>query len=265
MLHISFLFAKNRVRLIVLSLLFLILIIIGIIFYLDYSKDNLINQSSGLKGYTQLQVRIKSLASDKEIASSNYYLRAFEKINNLSSNKLSNKEKYESLVQARIFLSSLYSDTNKKSLYQIHKDLRGFAQNNFASYSNGKNDFPITCMDSSCADSPQPTEIINIVNDIKTSSISSRLKNDLIIHLQNVGYLPKTNTKLKATAYLIMLDVMKDYYGITKSGSNPIVNEYITFLGKYYPEEYKKSLELSGVKSKVEALKQQEETDTQSK
>lgn len=259
MLHISFFIAKNNVRLLILSLLFLILVIIGIIFYLDYSRNHQINQKSGLIGYAQLQEKIKSLASDKEIASSNYYLRALEKVNAVSDKKLSEKDRYDSLAQARIFISTLYSNTNNTKLYPLQLDLRNFAKENFPKLYSQDKDFTVTCVDPTCAEIPQPPEILEIVEDLKASTLSAELKNDLTIHILNVGYLPKSNTRLRAAAYIIMLDLIKDYFNITKGGTHPIAEKMISYIMKNYPEEYKKVLELSKVKSQAEILKEKQE------
>lgn len=254
---------KNRLGLIILVLFLLIIAFIGVIYYLDQKSTMQPTNTTGLKGYTALEQKLKSLGKDQSIGTSNAYIRAVKRLNSLTDKNLSEKDKYQALSQAQVLLFILYSDTNNPKLYPTQKDFRDFAKENFPKLYNEKEDFLIGCVDSTCADSPQPPEILDIVNDIKSSTLSAHLQQNLTRYILNVGYMPKNAVKARGSAYLIRVELINDAFGTPYGETNPISNKLKKFIKENYPEQYKEAFETLRPKDPQEILQEKEEKNSQ--
>lgn len=235
---------KKKIVLLILFLVFLILIIYSSIYYLDQKSSKSINYIMTLKEYESFKKSSILLGQDNEISSSNYYLRTLRKMNSLTDKKLSEKDKYIMLTQINAFIFALYSDTNNHKLYNFQKELRIFTKFNFPKFYNEKKDFFMTCVDSSCAETPQPPEILDLIKDIESSKLSEKDKIYLKSRLLNIGYMPKNAIKSRAVSYIIMVGSINDAFNPTSPNtSNDISEKLKKYIKENYPAEFKKAYE----------------------
>lgn len=234
-------FSISRNKLLILLILVVTLIIpilISGIYYLNKkNQDMLTNKYGGLSGYVQLQNKIKNLSSDKSITEGILYTRFVKKFNELPSIKEKNKQ-YEAFLQDVSFLHGLYSYTNNPKLYSIQKDFIEFAKLNFPKYKD--NDFSYFCQDSTCAEDPQPKEILTLLTEIEESNILERDKEALIRDITNAGYLSKKNTESKALTYLMIASLIKSSPEASNSAYKNIANKIENYIKTTYPDTVKK-------------------------
>lgn len=238
----------NNKLLIIVLLILLITLIIGSIYYLQQSTSSPSAQSVtvNLKGYNEFRQKIEFL-NDPNAASGSavIYGRVITALKVLEDNKSSQKDKYDALVEAVAFVQSLYGYSNDPKLYPLISDFSVFAKENFPNLYK-EHDFYYPCQDPSCATTPTPKEISDIIDEINNSNIDQEIKDTYVKNLMNATYLPtKTNPQLldAVTSYYISATFIKEDGAFTKAGLNEkFYNEIIVYLNKTYPDEFKQIL-----------------------
>lgn len=227
---------KNKIVGLIFLFIALIVISIGTIFYLDsFSNQQSSIIRSELKGYDSFKSEI--------IANSNYSEGTSNRIksylNILENSKTTEKEKYEALNNLSKIFSLIYSNTNDPKYRPIFDLMDTFAKNNFPKLYK-ESDHKILCMDPGCAESPQPKEILEIINKIKTSNLPERYKEGIEMELINAGYLPDKYSNIKFDDYYSNLTFIKIYLDKSASKDTQIQEAHDKlrdFLEKNYPKE----------------------------
>jgi hypothetical protein len=216
----------------------LILITLGIIFYLDNSpRYNTFSQNK-LAGYEEIRKQILILNREPSLISNNNYAKFIESLNQLEDTKLSREEKVNKLQNARADLISAYFDTNNNSLYLLQNNLNKFIESNFQELGNLENP---QCFDEKCAKNPQPKEILDVIDEIKNSSLPQDIKDEDIKYLLNYGYINQEHNYAKAIDYLSMAENIRYSRDYTEAGINlTIYNKIVNYVKNAFPEEYEK-------------------------
>lgn len=227
--------------------LFLLIIIIGVLgaITIKESKTQNLLQKSQFRGYDVLVQSISEMENDSSIPKNARYQRMKERIMSLEDPKLTNEQKYENLIQAEtnIFETYLFSRNNK--VYAFNKKLDEFAKINFPEQYK-KDDFNLlVCYDPACADSPQPEEILTIIEEISNSSIPDEVKKQSIEILDLYTYATKEKNQVIALFdnYYYLGQAIKNDPDYQKAGLNTKISEEIfNYLKEKYPDiasEYK--------------------------
>ena len=240
-----FSFSKNKGKIIlIICLLALIVLISATIIYLNNSdrvSSNNVAVDFGLKGYSQLKTEVNNLFSDQTIAQSPAYTKFFTQLTTVENVNDSASNKYHSLTLAYRNLTEAYNQTNDHALYNLPQELNNFTKVNFPKLYK-QNDFAkIYCADTTCADTPQPPEMLKVVDEINASNIPAPVKVTFVRDLTNAGYLSKNNTQFKTFAYIIVAGAFNGSGALTKAGLNEkLSQEILDYVQKTYPNEYKK-------------------------
>lgn len=216
-----------------------VLILLGEIGYTYYitSKSNQ-KEPNGLNGYNELYKKVVDI-QNTQLSKNSEYFRAIKYLAKTKSESSKNQE-YSDLSISFSFIESVYARTNIHEFYSLAKDYDTFAKANFSNLYK-TNDFFIPCMDTACADSPQPQEIISIINEINGSTVPDLIKKSFVQNLTNITYISKTQAHLKTDGYLIVAAAIENSGSFKRLGLNTkLANEIIDFLKKEYPKEYQK-------------------------
>lgn len=241
-MHVIAFFKKNwKINLII--LIFTIILILTFVIY--YFNITTFNQSStpSFKGYTELKTRVIEIGKDTEISSQPLYSRFVNKLKVLENPNITDKERYKNLQDSFMLLRVLYSETNNSKLYSFEEYFGNFVKDNFPKLYK-KSDFTFFCQDPACAGtSPQPSEILTIVEEIKNSDFPDPVKNSTIKDLLNIGYLPNQDKSDKFGNYAFMANLIKNYGSFSKTNVNEkISNDIFRFLQKTFPTQYEDAL-----------------------
>lgn len=246
---------NNKTKIFVLFLVFLIVVLLGAIYYFNSSISNKNNPSktvtldTGLTGYDPVKAKISALLSSKDM-SPVIAERIVKQVSFLENKNSKESERYQALISVNLLFNGLYSDTNDSQFREISKDLGTLAKDNFPKSYDSK-EFETACQDSSCAQSPQPKEILKIIDDIKNSDMSDDIKQGSVQNLLNPGFLPDNLRLAKVQNYSIELDNLQGNPEFSPSGQTvKIANELYAYLKKTYPTEFAQVL-----KDKEDALK----------
>ncbi|MCL4353340.1 hypothetical protein M1615_02590 [Patescibacteria group bacterium] len=240
---------KNKKPVIIIIVVAVIIIALTLIYYLNYSsKSNSPTLStsnstpgSDLKGYPELMQNVNSLRSDNTLAQAPLFSRIINSLQIVGNSKSTEQERYNALVNADGLLENLYNTTNNHKLYSIPGDFSDFAKINFPKLYKDSDFFPVYCIDPSCAQSPQPQAILNIVNEIKNSNVPEVVKTTFVQDILNPGYLQNSFLNTKIFAYTIVANNLKNSGALTKAGLNEkLYNELTDYVKTTYPEEYNK-------------------------
>ncbi|MBI3984483.1 MAG: hypothetical protein HY344_00880 [Candidatus Levybacteria bacterium] len=232
-------FLKSKGILFVGLVLFIGIVVLTI-FYIDGGKNFSLNNQTepeGLEGYNELNKQATTFVKENAPRSSQRISTQFGKI---ADKNLSDKEKYEATKLLFTDLIFVYADTNNPEAAKILDNIISFAKDNFPKEYNEEDDklyYP--CLDESCADSPQPPEILTIIEDIKESDLDPRLKESVIEDLTNTGYRSKDEAKTKVYQYLLIAEDLKE--NAPKSPTNvnaELADKIIDFVKTQYPDEY---------------------------
>lgn len=200
------------------------------------SSNNTFSNTNALKGYVQLRTKLNALG----LTNNTLYaplLAQFSIVENIGSTPAS---KYQALAQAAFLLSDVYTRNQNPQVYKfIVSDLSTFAKDNFKNYYK-QADFAVTCDDSSCADSPQPKEILSVIVEINSlTTVSQGNKQGTITNLKNDMYFPSANASSKASAYLYTAYLIRNDKEFTDAGvNNKIADEIEVFAKQAYPNDY---------------------------
>jgi hypothetical protein len=231
-------YIKNKKILLLLTLLILVFILVGSVFLIDNALNGSTSTVGGnLKGYAQLKQKFDALAATNQ----NAYRTAMEQFNVLEDKKASAKTQYTALAKTAFYLSDDYAKLFNPKIYSlVNKDFAAFAKNNFGSYFK-QNDFSIPCQDPTCAESPQPKDIINIINEIKAEpNIPDGDKNAMIGNLTNAGFITGSDYN-KAWNYFMAGQIIRSEDMFTKAGVNDkYANEVQDYIKNKFPDAYKK-------------------------
>lgn len=226
---------SNKPLIIVTSLIFLNILIIVSIFFINKSPSPII--SGELKGYDEIEKAVLSLSSDPVLSDNKHYKNMVDDLEKLRANNLSKKQR---VTLARLLIDdfgALYAETNDHSLYQLGNDIKNFVEPNF-----GKDaEFNPPCLDPICADRPQPEAIMTVINQIQEADLPESLKHDHIKDLTNYGYFTKDYDETRTQAYLFTAADILDNKSYIKAGINKnISDQIIEYVKKDFPEEYLK-------------------------
>ena len=237
-------FAGNKGKIIlIICLLALIVLISAVIIFLNNPNrvsSNNVAVDFGLKGYSQLKTEVNNLFSDQTIAQSPAYTKFVTQLTTVENVNDSAKNKYHSLTLAYGYLVEAYNQTNDHALYSLPQEVNNFAKANFSKLYKQNDFYKINCADKICADSPQPPEMLKIVDEINASSIPAPVKDTFVKDLINVGYVSKNNPRYKTFAYIIVAGIFNGSGALTQAGLNTkLSQEILDYLQKVYPTEYK--------------------------
>lgn len=240
------LFKKNKVALITLSLVVLIILLLGTLYYLSSSEGIFLKNSntagSDLKNYTILKAKINSITSDTYLGNQPLFSKIISKLNIVENKQNSEEKRYQGISDAAFYLQAFYSSTNNPKLYPLISSFDIFAKENFPKYYE-KRDFVYYCQDQTCAESPQPQEIKNIIEEIKASDFPEEVKQSTVRSLLNVGYLSKKDSETKFYKYLLIAQIVRGYSDFTKTGVNTKIADTIyNYAISAFPENYKELL-----------------------
>ena len=257
------LFKKNKVAFITLSLIVLIILLLGTLYYLDSFNKKAFNKQqaststigSDLKGYNALKQKINALASDTSIAENGYYLRLINKLNIVEDKNTSEQNRYKALLDAAYFLETFYSSTNNPKLHTLNNDLDVFAKTNFPKYYKPIS-FLYYCQDSTCTEAPQPKEILNVIDEINSSNIPDLIKKSHVRNLINIGYIEKKYVRPIAQGYLLTANMMRADEDLKKEGLNKkLADELNNFVKKTYPDIYQEFVKTATLSAELSSGK----------
>ncbi len=226
---------KNKIALSV-FILIVVIIILGISIYWANNSNKTVSVSS-LKGYSALKQKISNLAKNEpELEQDALYQKTASYTQQIASS--SKKDSYDNTARGYDSLTSLYSITSNPKLVPIIKAYSLFAKENFPSeYKSSQ--FVYLCQDPTCAETPQPPEILKIIDEIKQSDFPKQVQKDTAQNLLTTGYLPKANEEQKFNEYLFMVQALRNYGEFSKSGENiKISDELYNFVKKAFPKNF---------------------------
>lgn len=234
----------KKYKLIFLLVLLVILIcgLLSAIYYLGSFNNSRQNSQStignDLKNYAAFKQKFNSFSSPILP-----YTRAVGQIKILEDKSASKKSRYDALTQAFSFLTQLYSQTHNQKLYVfLNKDFNSFAKENFPEYYKASY-FSYSCQDPVCQDTPQPPEIAQIIEEIKsTTGIPENIKTTLYTNLITDSYISK-NDPLRIGSYIISAEIIRTDDSFIKAGvGNKFADKIEAYLKSAYPKEYSKFL-----------------------
>lgn len=233
---------KNKLILIPVVLILLICGLLATIYYLGSPNNSGQNSQStigsDLKDYAVFKQKVNSFASPILP-----YTRAATEIKLLEDKSASKKNRYDALAQAFLFFTQLYSQTHNQKLYVfLNKDFNSFAKENFAEYYKASS-FRYSCQDPACQDTPQPKEIAQIIEEMKSANgVPEKIKTVLYTNLINDSYISK-NDPLRVGSYIMSAEIIRKDDSFTKAGlNNKFADEIEAYFKTAYPKEYTKFL-----------------------
>jgi cell division protein FtsL len=232
---------KDKPKVLIICLVAVIIVVLGSIFYLNanaLNNNSTASLGNGLKNYAAFKQKVNSLTS----ANKAFYLRLMEQFAVLEAKNTTAKNKYNALVKAAdIVNKDYYGGTFNPAFYKlVTVDFIAFAKNNFSAFYN-PHDFQITCQDPSCADSPMPKTISDIINEIKAlNGVPEDEKSGAVGNLVNDSYVSGDNAA-KVQSYFITAGIIRDDEAFIKAGVNTkIADEIEAFVKDTYPKDYYK-------------------------
>lgn len=232
-------FSKRNKQLLLLIFILVLISAISIAIYSvnNSSVKNTNTIGSDLKGYATLKAKLNALKPVIDIR----YQEALSEFNIVEDKNTSFQNRYNALARASLLLTNSYLRNHNSEIYNLVKnDLNNFAAENFKNYYN-KSDFLIPCQDKSCAQSPIPTEISNIIDQINGfDNLASENKEMMISNLLYDSYMPSDNLRVKANAFLSTAYTIRTDKAYIDAGiNNKIADEIEAFVKTEYPNYYK--------------------------
>lgn len=224
---------KNRIILIFIIVL-TIIGIIGGIFYIDNRNSNALVQDTGLKNYAQFKEKIIPLLPLDNQDKLSKAISALENKNN------PNKVRFNALRVIEEVISSQYGKTNNHKYFTLLYDLDKFAKENFPKDYEAGIGFKSVCQDPKCADSPQPPEILQIIEEVKKSDLPLYVIDNVAGELKNTTYIEKKYKQITFDSYYFDLAEIKNYLDASPSASKTkIYIDFKKFLQQNFPSEFK--------------------------
>lgn len=225
----------------------MILLIIGIIIifaelrliYNINSRNNggVISVKSDLKDYDIIKQQLAILDTDSTISENARYQKLKKYLISLESPTLSKKQKYDNLALAKSNLFDAYISTKNNKLYVFSNKLTDFTKTNFSEYYNVKKDIRLVCFNLDCADSPQPKEILYVVQEINSSNLPSEAKSIDTEILIIYSFTKKDEAIARVKNYYYLANMIKRSSNYEKAELNiKIYNEIIDYLKNNYPD-----------------------------
>lgn len=228
--------ANNRIYIAFLFVI-IVLIIVAVIAInlIDKYSNPLSNSKFSDKDLNELNLSINNLKSSPYSGRG----KIDEYFKNITVEKSeSEKIKYIEALFTEIVFN--YSETNDPNYVKTLELIKSYISKNFPKYySENKDTYNYPCIDPSCADTPQPKEILNIVEEIKKSDLPKELQTTLIMDLINTGYRSKTQNETKATQYFLLAQDLKNNIDASKTKQNIIIGDkLLNFIKNNFPTEY---------------------------
>ncbi len=236
---------SNKKIILVLLIICVIILFVGIL-TINYQSKSTSSLGNNLKNYTYIKTKFNSL----KLSGSNAQNKTTYPFGILENKNSSPQDNYNATSKIAFFLSRAYSLNNSHAIYNfIANDLNTFAKDNFPKFYN-KNDFSVTCIDSICADSREPLEILSIINEINSvSAIPNASRNTAIQNLKSAMYFPSNSKLAKANMYASAENNIRDDPDFIKTNlNNKIADEINAFIKQYYPKEYGMLIEFKIIK-----------------
>lgn len=237
-------FKKNKLLLLFLSLIVVIAVAAGTIYYINLKTGvtNNLFASGKLKGYEELKQKANALTADKQINETPDLGKFIAKLTLLEDKSMSDEKKYETLRDAFERLTSLYSLTNNPKVNEIVMEIGPFAKENFPKYYKDYH-FQYYCQDTTCAENPPPNEILDFIEEINASDMPGAVKHSAATNLLNTTFLPEKEKDQIINSFLITYTMLRDGIDFSKTGANKkIANDIFEYIQKRYPEDMKKIL-----------------------
>lgn len=217
-------------------IIFLALIIAALFAIVILFKNNSLNLNPSNNNYSgPFSKEFNSLESNSQVVKNPNYERIKKLVITIENTSLSSDEKYKNLVDAHQRLYRLYADTNDNTLYQLNTELSNFAKSNYSKNYKSE-DFYLDCLDPKCSDSPQPEEILTIIDQVKSSNLPKEIRDNDIELLTNYSYTRKDQSEGRFSNYKFWAENIKKDPDYIKAGLNEkLYNEMIDYLSKNYP------------------------------
>lgn len=246
--------SKKKLLIILLALTTLIITILAItLLILQRTEENKITNPSGLGGFPELKNKISQITSkDFGDDTNSTHTRMTNQLKIIEDSSTSKDERYDALKATNTYLVSEYSRTNNPEYYTLIKnDVDKFAKKTFPDQYD-ESDFWVPCIDPTCADTPQPKELDELIKYIESSDLPDVVKSSLIMDLTNTGYRTSDETEGKVMQYLILGYDMNGADNFSASGQNKIIAQKIFDMIKAnYPDLFEKYYDSSDEASKV--------------
>lgn len=233
------------------SVIIIIIVVIFAIFSITYFKTLNSSQQTGsnfavgsdLKGYDALKQSIDAVSNNSQVLADGNYGKLLNQFGIIGDKSASSKSRYAALIAAQTETTYIYTDTHNAKFSDINKNLDYVAKANFPQYYKSQS-FILHCQDSGCQDTPQPPEILNIIDEIKASSVADYAKQTAIDNLTNVGYISsKNDMESRIYSYITMSGLIREDGEFVKSGVGvKFSNEIDDYLLANYPDVVNKVL-----------------------
>jgi len=231
---------KNKILLIILIILVIICLVVLINSRL-LNNNQSTKTATELKGYDVLKQNIDELDKDQSIPKNARFQDLKEKIISLEDPNQSKKQKYDILASTETNLFDTYLLTKNNKLYALSSKINAFSKTNFPQYYK-ENDFKLLiCYDPICADSPQPKEILSIIDEINSSNLPDDVKKSDTDILYIYTYATKEQAYARVENYYFLAQMIKKSSDYEKVGLNiKISDEIMTYLNNNYADFLKK-------------------------
>lgn len=230
---------NNKLFFLILIVTIVIILISGFIFFLDKPNNNSSYfDGSDIKRFKSFKNKIVLLSNESRFKNNDTFLGLLKDLNTVQNKKLSTEERYKAMEHSVGIIQIFYSDFNDPKLYDLVKEYNQIAKESFPKYYNSQK-FSYPCQDSTCAETPQPEEILKIIEDIQSSDFPDQVKKTLSKDLENAGYLPNNERIIKASIYYSLAKMIEQNKDLSNKGDDKkIINKIISFLKAEYKNEY---------------------------
>ncbi len=231
---------SNKLRVFLLLLVLLIALILSSIFIIDLKSNKTnVKINSSLKGYVEVKSALSNLSKTPEIQADSQYSRVIERFNSLENSNLNSASKYSNLREAFSFLTGLYLSTNNHDVYLIFPSFTKLAEDNFKEFK--KEDFAYDCQDPTCADTPMPQEIKDVISQIEKLNFNENSKKGLIQNIKSSSYVSSNLIELRVANFLTDAEILRLNPFLKELKQNDILaDKIVSYVKNTYPKEYEK-------------------------
>lgn len=215
---------RSKILLIFIALIFVLIIPIGLYFFILTDPQLRSLQNEGIEITNQYPDYIS-----EERVNNNFLI--------LKNKDESEKNRYTALSNLAFFFGSGYSDSNDPRVRNFVLKLGEYANKNYPNQYVKANFNPF-CQDSTCG--PKiPTEITNLINDIdRNSKITESDKLFIIKNLQNTAYMEEDDPEAKFYFYLQTYIELSNQASVASTSSvTKLADDLKTFIKAKYPKE----------------------------
>lgn len=227
---------KNKVLIGIFLLLAVIIISSITIYFIDKKNNNAPSATEYKSSFNNLRGKLIEIGQKNSLSKNATFQRTMSALDKLTSQNLSQQQKYETFQFIFQYYYALYQDTNNHDLYINGNIFDDFAKQNFPTLYNNK-DFVIRCQDPQCATAQQPAEIDNILKEIEASDFPDPVKKSVLQDIKNDGYFQSADDR--ARNYILSINIIRSYNPFSPSGTNKkIASDLEDFVKNRYPGEY---------------------------